>query len=338
MKLSIIVPVYQVEAYIYTCLDSLRCNNSSDVEIIVVDDGSTDNSYAEIKRFEESCKQQNLIYIKQANAGLSQARNTGLQVAKGDYVFFVDGDDWLATDALERVITALHALTPDMLVFDVWKSYTHFNLPMQGAHMQPGKRYTYADVLELTFAGKMMVSAWSKVFKRSLLTNPPFEFPLGVWYEDLQLIKLYLEHPDAEVCYLPERLYYYRQREGSITQTFTDKLFDKYTACENINRWLAEYNKLQAYAKLFQNFYLRAMIIEMVNSLATSANDKTYIRSTVQRILSKPMSISMKQNYMQNKTLHTKHKCALFFILHLSSLYMFVFKMRFTFRQWRFSQ
>lgn len=337
MKLSIIVPVYQVESYIYACLDSLRCTHSSELEIIVVDDGSTDNSYGEIKRFEETRKPQNLIYIRQPNAGLSEARNTGMAAAKGEYIFFVDGDDWLAADALGQVFAALHKLSPDMLVFDVWKSYPHFKLPMKGAQMLPGKTYTCADVLELTFAGKMMVSAWSKVFKRSLLTNPPFAFPAGVWYEDLQLIKLYLEHPNAIVCYLPERLYHYRQREGSITQTFTDKLFDKYTACENISAWLTEFNGQQSYSELFHNFYLRAMILEMVNSLATSANDKAYIQNTVQRILSKPMSLSMKRNYMRNRTLHIKHKIALFFIFHLPALYMFVFRLRYKFRHWRFS-
>jgi glycosyltransferase involved in cell wall biosynthesis len=332
MKLSIIIPVYQVQQFIYTCLASLHCANRTDTEIIVVDDGSTDQSYAEILRYTEQFTPKQFTYIKQANAGLSEARNTGLQAAKGEYVFFIDGDDWLTSDAMETIHANLHTAEIDMWIFDVWKSYTDFQIPMKGSHMQPHQTYSAADALVYTFTGKMMVSAWSKIFKRSVLMQPVFAFPKGMWYEDLQLIKLYLDHPNLKIQYLPKALYHYRQREGSITQTFSDKIFNKYIAFENIAQWLVQYDRANAYNTIFQNFYLRAMVLEMVNSLSTAKLSEEYRKSTINKIIALPISVEMRQGYFINNTLTFMQRLSLFVIFSTPKVYTFLFSLRYKIR------
>ena len=103
LKLSIIVPVYNVEKYVEKCLESL-CGLKIENEIIVVNDGTKDSSLEIVERFKENHKNENIIIISQENQGLSEARNNGLKAAKGEYISFIDSDDFVDTENYEKFI------------------------------------------------------------------------------------------------------------------------------------------------------------------------------------------------------------------------------------------
>ena len=115
IKLSIIIPVYNVEKYIPVCLESIINQPFKDLEIICVNDGSSDNSLSVLQSYKE--KDNRITIIDKKNEGSGVARNTALAIAKGDYVYFVDGDDWLEDNALEKVVSKADELDTDILIF-----------------------------------------------------------------------------------------------------------------------------------------------------------------------------------------------------------------------------
>ncbi len=112
-KLSIIIPVYNIEKYISNCLNSILNQSFKDFEVICVNDGSTDNSLAELQK----CKDERLIIIDKKNEGSGVARNSGLAIARGEYIFFVDGDDWIEENSLQKMVDEADRLKTDILIF-----------------------------------------------------------------------------------------------------------------------------------------------------------------------------------------------------------------------------
>src|SRR3712207_2427622 len=116
-QLSLIVPVYNVEAFVGECLDSILSQAADDVEVIVVEDASTDSSASIVHEYAASDLRVRVI-TRETNRGLGAARNTGLAAASGDYVLFIDSDDWLADGALPAIAERLTATSPDVLIYD----------------------------------------------------------------------------------------------------------------------------------------------------------------------------------------------------------------------------
>ena len=113
---SIIIPIYNVEKYLQECIESVLQQSLQDIEIICVNDGSTDNSGVILEKFAETDKR--ILVINQENKGVSAARNTGLRCAKGKYIYFLDSDDYLAPDALELLSSDMDARNLDLLLFN----------------------------------------------------------------------------------------------------------------------------------------------------------------------------------------------------------------------------
>ena len=119
-KISIVVPVYNVQKYIRDCLESLVNQTFSDIEIIIVDDGSPDESYKVYGEF--ASKDSRIRIIKKENAGVSEARNTGISVANGEFLMFVDSDDWMELDGCETLYNAYLKTNADLIVSDAYTS------------------------------------------------------------------------------------------------------------------------------------------------------------------------------------------------------------------------
>jgi len=200
-KISIIVPVYNTEQYLEKCLDSLVNQTFKDIEIIVVNDGSPDNSEKIIKSYCD--KYTNIRYIKQENGGLSASRNKGVKQATGDYLMFLDSDDWISADACERIIDKLEETKSDILVAGIYDVYEN-----------EIKETNFNEGDELQYFLKSP-SACNKVISRKLFTENNISFPTGLWYEDLATTPKYLLYTD-EICFLDKPFYYYLQRVGSI--------------------------------------------------------------------------------------------------------------------------
>lgn len=180
--LSIVVPAYNVEDYIDECLSSLRAQSYGRVEIIVVDDGSPDGS-ARIARA-HARRDPRVRVVARPNGGLSAARNTGVEAARGEFLTFVDSDDVVAPDAYRRTIEALHESGSDFAV-------THYDRLIGGAHRPPAPWISAAHAIERLActlddypAIQVNAVAWSKVYRRSFYDAAGLRFPEDVLYED----------------------------------------------------------------------------------------------------------------------------------------------------------
>ncbi len=211
MKLSIIVPVYNVEKYLARCLDSLLVPGLEDYEIIAVNDGSTDSSGAILADYAARYPQR-IKTVTTPNGGLGHARNTGLPLAGGDYVMFVDSDDSLRQGAVPEIMELLDG-SFDILVFDFVSLNEEGRQLSRSYGCAKEGCFTLKEYPELLFD---MPNACNKIWRRSLFTDTGIRFPDRLWFEDLATSpKLYL-HCDR-IRYVRRDWYLYLQRSGSIT-------------------------------------------------------------------------------------------------------------------------
>lgn len=214
MKLSVIVPVYNVEKYLRQCLDSLKAQTLKDMEVIVVNDGSTDSSPVIAQEYCDACR--NFILLNKKNGGLSDARNYGIDFAKGEYIAFLDSDDWVEPSLYEKM-TALMDEHTDVCVTDIeyWWEDPSRRYVMKGLTGRSAPTVQKRALLSPMFA-------WNKVYKASLFAEENgYRYPLDTWYEDIPVTSMIFAKA-GKIAYLPECLIHYRQREGSIMANTSD--------------------------------------------------------------------------------------------------------------------
>lgn len=220
-KVSIIVPVYNVELYIEDCLNSLLNQTYSNYEIILINDGSTDNSI-------EICSKYNDKKIKiynQNNKGVSIARNVGISLATGQYIMFVDADDMVSEKYIENLIKSIEETNTDMVVCGYTKEKAEL-VNKKNSQEIKGEIINANTMLENMMENNLQEGyLWNKIFKKSIINDNSLEFKEGVnVWEDLYFVIEYLSKSD-KIFAINEKLYYYRTREGSAVnrkETSTD--------------------------------------------------------------------------------------------------------------------
>lgn len=250
-KVSIIVPVYNMENYLQECLESLVEQTLDDIEIIIVNDGSTDDSQDIIDEFAyEYSDKIRAFTIK--NSGLGEARNFGLKQAKGKYVGFVDSDDVVSKDMYEKLYKQANKENADLVICDYIAFWDNGNKEYVKSITDKG-----ADRFEIIkYSTKYgIVNAVTKLVDKELAEKMPF--PKG-FYEDLATIPIWLTYAKT-ITYLPEGLYYYRQRAGSITSIKNNdkRLMDSFNCWNRISEFSNPiYKKEIAYALYWSlNFF-----------------------------------------------------------------------------------
>lgn len=231
VKVSVIVPVYNVEQYLPRCLDSLINQTLQEIEILVINDGSPDNSQAIINDYANRYPDKIRPFIK-ANGGLSDARNYGVARAIGEYIAFMDSDDYARADMYELLYQKATKDGSDVVVCNFYQAKS-FSVSERLAIKNP--EYFNASVEE---SPEILLEAKSyacnKLYRRTWYVENQFSFPRGQWYEDSAVIynMLYLAN---KVSAVEDCLYYYQvDREDSITNTINNKVFDIFKSCENI--------------------------------------------------------------------------------------------------------
>ena len=241
VKVSVIVPVYNVEKYLKDCLNSVINQTLEDIEIICVNDGSTDNSLAILEDYAK--KDSRIKIINQKNKGLSGARNTGMKHVQGEYVLFLDSDDWLNENALSELYWSHLDDNLDMLFFqtvDYYEEDGRYELNQFGGMTAiddsfEGKIFNYKDVASIIF--KIPHSAFNKLYSTSFLQRINASFPEGINYEDLAFF--YDVFLKAErVSILKKELLFYRIRENSISTSGGEKSFDIFKSLKLVNNSL----------------------------------------------------------------------------------------------------
>lgn len=218
MKISLIVPVYNVAPYLHRCLDSCINQNldKSEYEIVVINDGSTDNSLAIINEYLK--ENSSIVLIDKENGGLSSARNAGLKIAKGDFVWFIDSDDWIQENCLKKIVDALYTSKAQVLTYvpkgsDGTKTFD----------FTPSRNLSNKVVvsgLELFESGYCYPYSGAQfyVFRRSFLLDNNLFFYEGILFEDL-LFTARMMSKLQRCFYVDANYYYYYLREGSISKS-----------------------------------------------------------------------------------------------------------------------
>lgn len=219
VKISIIVPIYNVEKYLERCLESLEKQTYKNIEIILINDGSTDSSEIICKKFIlNKCKK--YIYIKQQNGGLSKARNIGIENATGEYIFFLDSDDYLNVRAMEVLEKNAIENNADIVICDL--------LSVKLSTLQdPNVEINFFEKLKEVkkqdfYLQRISNHSCGKLYKKSLFIENNIYFPENRAYEDVGTTYKLIENSD-KIFYLPIKLYYYLDRENSISHTFSNK-------------------------------------------------------------------------------------------------------------------
>lgn len=227
-KVSIIVPVYNVEKYIERCLNSLVKQTLEGIQIIVVNDGSTDKSKEILKIYEKNFPKK-IIYLEKQNGGLSDARNFGIPYATGEYIAFLDSDDYVELDTYEKMYSKAKEENSDIVECDFIWEYPDKQVIDRGI--------VYHDKKEMiTFA---RVVAWNKLIKKSIIENAKIEYPKGLRYEDIEFFYKMVPFYN-KVSFVKEPLIHYTQRSDSISNMQNERTKEIFEILDNVIKYYKE--------------------------------------------------------------------------------------------------
>lgn len=219
VKVSIIVAAYNIENYIDKCIESLVNQTLEDIEIIIVNDGSTDGTLKKINK--KASEEKRIIVINQENQGVMSARDTGVKHASGKYLLLVDGDDWLAEDCVEKLYYKAIQDNSDIICYKfIWidEDNKEIKSHLMGGFITFDKKKDN-EFLKSSILLEIAPSLWSKLIRRDFIVKNNINFNNGLRYaEDLALsceLGMYM----PKVSMLNEHLYYYYQRNGSVTKS-----------------------------------------------------------------------------------------------------------------------
>lgn len=249
IKISLIIPMFNIEKDIEKCINSILNQDYSNYEIIVVNDGSTDNSENIVKNI----KNKKVLLINKQNGGLSSARNEGVKYATGDYIWFVDGDDYIEQNALKKINNVLTEEKYDIISFKYFKEYA-------------GKKVLQKDNIDIldSFQYPLVnTSACTKVFKKEFYIKNNFSFFEGRIYEDLSLIPFIMCKAES-VKFINNSLYNYVYRENSImnnSNRFNINRDDKFLAIERLYKLFKDSGIEEKYKNELEYLTIKHLLI-----------------------------------------------------------------------------
>lgn len=266
-KVSVIVPVYNVEKYLSKCLDSIVNQTLKDIEIIVVNDGSPDNSQKIIDNY---CKKyKNIKSFIKKNGGLSDTRNFGIKKSHGDYLIFIDSDDYVKETMLEKMWNVAINKNVDIVVCNCIQVYENgfeqeikSNLEMSDDNI---KNYLISPPMACT-----------RLYKKELFDDKKFK--KNIFYEDLELTPKLVKYT-KNIEFIDEGLYYYLQRNGSIMKQkkFNDRLLDIFDVLYSLKKEL--YNE---YSEEVEYLYITHLLRTATLRFLEYENTKIYLDKIVE--------------------------------------------------------
>jgi glycosyltransferase involved in cell wall biosynthesis len=292
-KVSVIVAAFNIEQYIERCISSITNQTLDSIEIIIVNDGSKDNTLSIVTKLSD--KDKRIKIINKENGGLIEARKSGLEAASGEYILFVDGDDWLDTITLEKLYSKAKGENLDIVLYNGFKAY--------GDKLEPLLSFTEEielidDYIKLVLANKILPSICLKFIKNKFLIDNSIQFPSNITYaEDLATTAvLFMNSP--KVGYIKDKLYYYFQRSTSVTKAFNNQVLDIPKALEFIKAKLLELKLYDKYPEEFNYLaYCHLYYYKILDSnIPDEIRDEFYKRY-------KNMKINIDNNkyYLENK-------------------------------------
>lgn len=266
-KYSIIVPFYNVRDYIIECAESIYNQKYEDFEVIFVDDGSPDDSKKILKKYIKKINDKRFKIITKENGGQGSARNLGLKKCKGKYVLFLDSDDFLDKECLYEVDKVIKKKNLDILIFDFYNYFSKNNY-----YVLPGMYEFDKNIQKMAIISPP--APWNKIYNKDFLINTKIFFPEKIWYEDMAT-SARVACNTKKIYYLKKPLHYYRQRQGSVMNSFNKKIFDMYEVLNIIYNYYVDNNLLNKYYSEVERIFVYNVFF-VVGKLRNSNYKKRY--------------------------------------------------------------
>lgn len=263
--ISVIIPVYNVERYLKRCIDSVINQTYKDLEIILVDDGSTDNSGVicdDLKSIDSRIK-----VIHKKNGGLSSARNAGIKVATGEYIGFVDSDDWIDIDMYESLISAIEETKSEVAVTGICRVYDNGYFKNQFTRNSVEVYRGVEIVAEYLKQNSFSTAAYDKLYKSELFSHR--RFPEGKLYEDAPVIYDILKSINKIVCVGKPQYKYFQRADSICGLAFSKKKMDHYYFSHEI---LIDVSKTYPQLAELAKAYWGCKLVEIIYSIVESNN------------------------------------------------------------------
>ena len=312
-KVSVIVPVYNVEKYIRKCLDSLIEQSLDSIQIIIVNDGSKDHCDEIIENYRAKYSDK-IISLKKENGGLSSARNYGIPYATGEYIAFLDSDDYVEENMYETMYKKAKQGDFDMVECNFFWDYPNKHKKDIGLEYKTSK-----EALE-----KARVVAWNKLYKREIIQNSSIRFPEGLLYEDVEFFYKILPSL-KKIGFVKEPFVHYIQRKNSISNTQTERTGEIFTILDNVMEFYKKQGLWEEHKIELEYTYTRYLLCSSLKRIAKIKDEQTrkkLLDETWQRLNTKfphwkentILNKSGKKNLYMKSINHTTFKiyCRLF--------------------------
>ncbi len=327
-KVSIIVPVYNVEKYIDKCLKSLVEQTIQDIEILIVNDGSKDNSEKIVEKYIKEYPSK-IKYYEKKNGGLSSARNYGIEYATGEYIAFLDSDDFVEKEMYKEMYEIAKQENADMVECDfIWewsygkkifdKRKEYIKKCNNANKIEDKERCNIKKFDEVTIdteRKKMMkkprVVVWNKIYKREMLNKYKIRFSEGLIYEDLDFFYKILPHLN-KISYINKYFVHYIQRKDSLSNTQTEKTEDIFKILDNIFDYYKKQNLFYKYERELK--YMRRRILfgssmkRILKIKETQLRRKMILKTVIYML-----RLGYKRNFVNKKYIEKNNKLKICF-------------------------
>ena len=247
-KVSVVVPIYNVEEYLERCIESLVKQTLEDIEIILVNDGSRDKSGTIAQEFQKKYPDK-IKYVEKENGGLSDARNYGMKYATGEYIAFLDSDDYIEKNAYKVMYKKAKEEDSDYVECDFIWEYPEKS--------KKDEQIKYANKNEML--AFVRVVAWNKLIRREVITNNNIEFPKGLRYEDVEFTYKLIPHIN-KFSYVNEFFIHYTQRQNSIANVQNEKTAEIFEVLDNVITYYKQNNFYDEYKEELEYNYARYLL------------------------------------------------------------------------------
>ena len=250
-KISIIIPVYNMEKFIPRCLESLVNQTLKDIEIIVVNDGSTDNSLELLNEYKN--KDSRIVVIDKANSGVSEARNTGIKKATGEYIGFVDPDDWIKKEMYEKLYNTAKDNDCDVVMCNFIKSFNDGRYENEKIEVTKNKVIEKPLLNELN-AINLCLSVWKGIYKRSLIIDNNIQFPKEIIIGEDKIFNMIALGKCNRFYYVDGNYYYYYYNNNGAVRTYRKNFLEQQLAL------------IEKQEEILKNMEVSNMFIEKLNA------------------------------------------------------------------------
>ena len=337
MKLSIIVPVYNMAAdgKLEYCLESLVKQTIDDYEIIAVDDCSTDNSLEILRKYETNYPDKFKVIASPVNKKQGGAKNLGLEIAKGDWIGFIDSDDWITSDYYEKLLKKADETGADIVGCDYHMTTEH---SMKIGQIVPNNKPEQTGKLTKEKYKSLILDGGSlvvKIYKRHIILDYPNRFPEGIFYEDNAISNSWMLRA-THFEYLQEPMYYYYQHATSTVHTITKKRCeDRMEAARIMIKEAKEFGFWEEYKEEIESSYTTLFYVNTLFSYMAGVNKKEYsFVKAMGEEMKKTFPDFRKNKYYQTRV-HEEERKLIDMHMKSTAYFMLYYKLLWTYRNFR---